>query len=152
RQCAVVALAALAARSGDKLEAEIERLNAQLAELHTREQDTMLLKEIVNHLPIGLTVQDENGRFVVVNAVAAGNLGMPIEHLVGASPGDFLSPEDAAVRREWEIGLVQSGQPSTTEENVSAESGEQTWLTSHKPVRILDRTLLLTSSLEITER
>jgi cyclic di-GMP phosphodiesterase Gmr len=156
RQCAVVALAALAARSGDRLEAEVERLNTLVAHLREIEQNTqqdgLLLKEIVNHLPIGLTVQDESGRFILVNAIAAANLGMPIEYLIGAAPGDFLSAEDATVRREWETGLVKSGQMSTTEENVSAESGEQTWLTSHKPVRVLDQTLLLTSSLEITER
>ncbi len=155
RQCAVIALAALAARNGDKLESEIEQLRAQVAQLQQSEQkqdDDRLLKEIVNHLPIGLTVQDEKGRFILVNDIAAANLGTPIEYLIGASPADFLSAEDAVVRREWEVGLMRSGQLSTVEENVSAESGEQTWLTSHKPVRILDQTLLLTSSLEITER
>ncbi len=155
RQCAVIALAALAARNSDKLESEIEQLRAQVAQLQQSEQkqdDDRLLKEIVNHLPIGLTVQDEKGRFILVNDIAAANLGTPIEYLIGASPADFLSAEDAVVRREWEVGLMQSGQLSTVEENVSAESGEQTWLTSHKPVRILDQTLLLTSSLEITER
>jgi diguanylate cyclase (GGDEF)-like protein/PAS domain S-box-containing protein len=156
RQCAVVALAALAARNGDKLEAEIEQLRAQVAHLQQSQQNTQqgdrLLVEIVNHLPLGLTVQDENGRFIVVNEIAAANLGTPMEELIGASPADFLSAEDAAHRREWEVGLMQSGQMSTVEENVAAESGEQTWLTAHKPVRILDQTLLLTSSLEITER
>src|SRR5262249_1384491 len=150
RQCAVVALAALAARNGDKREAEIERLRAEVAQLQRSEQNAhtdRLLAEIINHLPIGLTVQDENGRFVLVNPIPPANPGMPIESLIGTSPADFLSAQDAAIRREWEVGLLQSGQLSTMEESVSAEAGEQTWLTSHKPVRILDRTLLLTSSL-----
>jgi len=155
RLCAVVALAALAARNGDRLEVEIERLNALLAQLRQNAQDTHadgnLLKKIVNHLPIGLTVQDESGRFILVNAVAAANLTTPIDSLIGASPADFLSPEDAAVRREWELGVIRSGELKTVEENVG-DAGEQTWLTSHKPVRILDRRFLLTSSLDITER
>ena len=72
---------------------------AQVAQLRQSEQSTQqddrLLKEIINHLPIGLTVQDENGRFILVNEIAAANLATPIEALIGASPADFLSAEDA---------------------------------------------------------
>jgi diguanylate cyclase (GGDEF)-like protein/PAS domain S-box-containing protein len=156
RQCAVVALAALAAQSGDRLEAEVRRLDALVAELRRSEQGALesgrLLKAIVDHLPISLAVQDEDGRFLLVNALAAANLDIPVEALVGASPSDFLSPEDAAHRRDWEMRLLQSGELNTVEEVVTAPDGHQTWLTSHKPVRILDRTLLLTSSHDITER
>jgi diguanylate cyclase (GGDEF)-like protein/PAS domain S-box-containing protein len=156
RQCAVVALAALAARNGHKLESEIQRLTAIAEELRRSEQDAVerakLLNEIIDHLPISLTVQDENGRFILVNSLAASNLDMPADVLVGASPGDFLSPEEAAQRREWEIRLLQSGDRNTVEEIVTGPTGLHTWLTSHKPVLVRDRTLLLTSSHDITER
>jgi diguanylate cyclase (GGDEF)-like protein/PAS domain S-box-containing protein len=156
RQCAVVALATLIAGQGDKLETEIERLTALAEELRANaqraQQESGLIKAIIDHLPIGLTVQDDQGRFVLVNAVAAGNLAMPAEALIGASPNDFLSPEDAASRREWELGLIQSGTGSTAEEEVAGPAGGQTWLTSHKPIRILEQTLLLTSSHDITGR
>src|SRR3954471_11610561 len=136
--------------------AAIDRLNRVLAQVRKSEdaarQEGRLLKEIVNHLPVALTVQDADGRFLLVNDVAARNLATSAETLIGASPADFLSPEDAAGRRDWEMNLTKTGRASTVEESIVSDAGEQTWLTSHKPVRVLDRTLLLTSSLDITER
>jgi diguanylate cyclase (GGDEF)-like protein/PAS domain S-box-containing protein len=111
-----------------------------------------LLEQIVDHLPIALTVQDHDGRFILANAAAAANLAIPIKDLIGASPADFLPPAEAADRREWELKLLRSGQASTIEEQVPGPGGQETWLTWHQPVRIRDRALLLTSSLDITER
>jgi diguanylate cyclase (GGDEF)-like protein/PAS domain S-box-containing protein len=156
RQCAAVAFAALAARKSDKLEAEILQLR-QLAEISRQgeedaQQSNKLLEEIIDHLPIGVTAQDENGRFFLVNAMAAANLAMPADVLTGASPADFLPEEEAAQRRQWEIDLIESGSTISTEENIKDATGERTWLTSHQPVRISDRKVLLSSSLDITVR
>src|ERR1700680_2498719 len=78
RQCAVVALAALAARYGNRREAEIARLHHLVEQLRRGEQsarrDNRLLQELMDHLPIGVTGQDTNGRFILVNATAAANL------------------------------------------------------------------------------
>jgi diguanylate cyclase (GGDEF)-like protein/PAS domain S-box-containing protein len=111
-----------------------------------------LLAQIVDHLPIALTVQDHDGRFILANAAAAAHLAIPLEALIGASPGDFLPGAEAVDRREWEIDLIRSGKSTTIEEKVAGPEGERTWLTRHQGMRILDRTLLLTSSLDITER
>ena len=122
RQCAVVSLAGLAVRNGNKLESEVQRLNVLVAQSRQSEQDTQqdnrLLQEIVDHLPIALTVQDAEGRFILVNSVAAANLATPVESLIGASPADFLSPDDAASRREWETSLIKSGRMHTVEESL----------------------------------
>ena len=134
----------------------MQRLSHLADELRRSEQDAQqnvsLLKEIVDHLPIALTVQDPEGRFLLVNNLAASNLSTPAESLIGASPGDFLPAEEAASRREWELGLMQSGRTNEAEESLPTAAGEQIWLTSHKPVPILDRTLLVTTSFDITER
>jgi cyclic di-GMP phosphodiesterase Gmr len=111
-----------------------------------------LLEQIVDYLPIALTVQDADGRFIVANAAAAASLAVAANELIGASPGDFLTPAEAADRREWERALLRSGKASTVEDKVAGLGGEETWLTWHQPVRLLDRNLLLTSSLDITER
>jgi diguanylate cyclase (GGDEF)-like protein/PAS domain S-box-containing protein len=111
-----------------------------------------LLEQIVDQLPIALTVQDHDGRFILANAAAAGQLAIPSDALIGAAPGDFLSAAEAADRRAWELDLIRSGKASTIEEKVAAPGGVQTWLTRHQPMRIRDRTVLLTSSLDITER
>src|SRR6476646_4678027 len=113
---ALVALATMAVRNGGNHDAEITRLNGLVADLRqsqlTAQQNSELLREIVNHLPIGLTVQDEQGRFVVVNAIAATNLAMTADELIGLSPAHFLSEDDAASRRDWELGMIHSGRPN----------------------------------------
>jgi cyclic di-GMP phosphodiesterase Gmr len=111
-----------------------------------------VLAQVIHHLPIALTVQDHDGRFILANATAAANLAIPIDTLIGASPSDFLPPAEAADRREWELNLIRSGQSSTVEEQVVGPMGEETWLTWRRPVLVGDQTLLLTSSLDITAR
>ena len=156
RLCSVVALAGLAMRNADKSGDDIARLRAEVAELtgHARAADDErnLLKEVVDLLPVSLTVQEEDGRFILVNAVAAANLGTPAQTLLGASPADFLPAEEATQRRDWEIALMHSGTAVATEERHDDASGERIWLTSHKPVHVRERKLLMSSSLDISER
>ena len=152
RLCAVVALTA---RNGGKREGQIQQLTQLVEQLQLSEQsaqkDSALLRQIIDELPISLTVQGDDGRFILVNAIAAANLATPADVLIGASPGDFLPEEDAVSRREWEKGLLQSGETHTAEEDVIEADGQHIWLTSHKPARICDQALLLTSSVEITQ-
>ena len=141
RYAAVVALAGLAIRSGDQLEAEIQRLNLLVDQLRRSEQgaqqDYHLIREIVELLPCGVTVRDGDGRSILVNAVAAA--GVPAD-------------EEGAIRRLREIAASENSGESVTEESFADETGERTWLTSHKPVRILDQPLLLSSATDITAR
>jgi PAS domain S-box-containing protein len=114
-------------------------------------QEGRLLKEIIDHLPISLTVQDDSGRFILANAMAAASLAISAEILTGASPADFLPEHEAASRRTWEQDVIRQGKTITVEGSDSSQHGERAWLTSHKPVRILDRSLLISSSIDITE-
>src|SRR5262249_26210672 len=114
--------------------------------------DHVLFKEIIDHLPISLTVQDDDGRFVIVNALAAASLATPAESLIGASPADFLSEKDAASRREWELGIIRGGVSTTVETSASDQPGGRTWVASHTPVKVRDRTLLVSTAVDITER
>jgi cyclic di-GMP phosphodiesterase Gmr len=111
-----------------------------------------MLAQIIDQLPIALTVQDHDGRFILANAAAAANLAIPSHALIGASPGDFLPAAEARDRRQWELKLIRSGKSSTIEEKIAGPAGEQTWLTRHQGMRVLDRAVLLTSSLDITAR
>jgi cyclic di-GMP phosphodiesterase Gmr len=156
RQCAVVALAAIAARHGNALAAEAERWRRQVEDgqrdAREAEQDCTFLKDIVDALSIGLTVQDESGRFILVNKAAAANLETPAQALIGASPAVFLSAEEAVQRRQWEIELIRSGETVTVEENAASTAGERTWLASHTPATIAGRPLLISAALDISSR
>jgi len=155
RQYSVLALALLGMRSSDRHRHETERLRRLVDELQAEPKGAQhhdLLNEIFEQLPIGLTVQDEEGRFILVNSVAATNLAMPPEALIGSSPDNFLPAEEAQQRRQWELSLMQSGEHSMTEECHADADGERTWLTSHKPVYLHDRTFLMSTSNDITDR
>src|SRR5262249_1414369 len=110
------------------------------------------LKDVVDALPVGVTVQDDSGRFVLVNAVAAANLQTPATALIGASPADFLPAQEAAERRQWEAALIRSGQPASAEETVAGADGEHAWLATHTPAQISGRALLLSTAVDITAR
>ena len=65
---------------------------------------------------------------------------------------DALPKDDASTEQDEESGLICVGASVSEEESVIGPGGERTLLTSRKPVRILDETLLLSTSLDITER
>jgi diguanylate cyclase (GGDEF)-like protein/PAS domain S-box-containing protein len=114
--------------------------------------DSAVLERVFDRLPISLTVQDQNGRFILANRTAATNLGIAREALIGASPADFLAPAEATDRRQWELELVRAGRMERTEEKVSTGAGEQTWLTWHQPLAAPEGNLIVTGALDITER
>jgi c-di-GMP phosphodiesterase Gmr len=82
-----------------------------------------------------VTVQDEQGHFLLMNDAAAA-----------------LSPQDLDHRRETGIALLRSGRTVIAEENLTKGEAKQVLLTTHQPVRIADRDLLLSSSADISEQ
>jgi diguanylate cyclase (GGDEF)-like protein len=99
------------------------------------------LRDVFRMLPAGVTVQDEDGRFLLVNETAAAQFGM-------AAAGPAL--EDLNHRREIGLELLRAGQPAVTEDCVTSGAVEKVLLTSHRPVRIAGRHLLLSSSTDIS--
>jgi cyclic di-GMP phosphodiesterase Gmr len=156
RACSVVSMASIVARTAaaqDKADAA-EPANPTEHDPSAPQnawQDTHLLKMILDHLPIGLTVQDNDGRFVLANAMAAADLAVSVEKLLGSSPADFLSEQEAVSRREWERSVVAGGKTIMAETRVPEREGERILLTSHTPVFITNNQLLISSSVDITE-
>jgi diguanylate cyclase (GGDEF)-like protein/PAS domain S-box-containing protein len=111
-----------------------------------------LLEKIIDLLPVGVTVQDENGCFVLVNSFAAEQIGRAAETLIGKGYGDILDAERAAARQRWEADIIRGGRSVVVEEDLPATAGKQTFLTAQRPVCIADRSMLITTSLDITER
>jgi diguanylate cyclase (GGDEF)-like protein len=93
-------------------------------------------------LPTGVTVQDEQGRFLLVNDAAAVQLG-----IAPNTPSPQLDH-----RRETGLELLRAGHPHVAEESVGNGPVKQVLLTTHRPVRIADRNLLLSSSADISEQ
>lgn len=110
-----------------------------------------MLRGVIDRLPVSVTVQDAQGRFLVVNQLAAAAIAMTADDLVGRSPADLLSEQEAASRREWELSVLQGGNAITAEEPVSSPVGEQVWRVRHEPVRVGEQVVLISSSMDITE-
>jgi diguanylate cyclase (GGDEF)-like protein/PAS domain S-box-containing protein len=122
------------------------------APLHgAADDEASLLRGIIDRLPLGVTVQDAQGRFLVVNQLAATALAMTADDLIGRSPADLLPEPEAASRREWELGILQGGQVITAEEAVPGPDGERIWRVAHAPARVGEQVVLISSSMDITE-
>ncbi len=158
RRFSVLASHALASRVASQTAAEGRRLRELTAQLRHSEQvaqrNANLLKEVVNVLPLGLTVQDDTGRLVVVNDAAATALGQPADALRGqvllarhGRPGG-----DAGQQLLHHREHLHSGSRHTYEHTATLAGETHTWLVTDQPVRIFDEMLLVSASLDITER
>ena len=107
------------------------------------ESELNILRDVIRLLPAGVTVQDESGEFVLMNDAATALL-----EAAAASPS-ASHPDD---RHDTCLELLRSGRPVVLEETISRGSAKQVFLTSHRPVQIADRSLLLSSSADITEQ
>jgi c-di-GMP phosphodiesterase Gmr len=104
-----------------------------------------LLREVLRLLPTGVTVQDAQGDFLIVNDAAAAQLGLADE-----ASGERAVQFDQ--RREAGCDVLRGGEPSITEECHDDGKAKQVLLTSHRPVRIGGRELLISSSADISEQ
>jgi cyclic di-GMP phosphodiesterase Gmr len=139
----------------ERVQLEVDLLRRVLDELKQSEQYALerahLLNTIVNLLPVAVTVQAEDGRFVLVNDAAATQFGAGTENLAGAF-ADGIVPDFARTERDQEMGLICVGKSVSEEETIAGPAGPCTLLTSRKPVRVLDDSLMLSTSVDITER
>lgn len=109
------------------------------------EPELGLLRDVLRLLPAGVTVQDEQGDFLIINDAAAAQLGLADRDATG--PSSRLDQ-----RREAGCDALRAGQPVITEESHDDGQAKQVLLTSHRPVRIGGRDLLLSSSADISEQ
>jgi cyclic di-GMP phosphodiesterase Gmr len=114
------------------------------------EAELNFLREVFRMLPAGVTVQDEHGRFLLANDAAAARLKIRPEELLAASPASPLATTELAHRRESCIELLRADRTVVTEECVADGHVTRTFLNAHRPVRISNAKLLLTSSADLS--
>jgi diguanylate cyclase (GGDEF)-like protein len=104
-----------------------------------------LLRDVLRLLPAGVTVQDELGRLLMVNDAASVQLGIADRATAAHSP---------AMDHRLETGreCLRAGRALVTEECLDDGKTRQVLLTSHRPVRIGGRDLLISSSADISEQ
>jgi diguanylate cyclase (GGDEF)-like protein len=104
-----------------------------------------LLRDVLRMLPAGVTVQDADGRFLIVNDAAAAQLG------IADGARSEVSPH-LDQRREAGRDRFRTGRAGVTEECIDDGKARQVLLTSHRPVRIGGRDLVISSSTDISEQ
>ncbi len=115
-------------------------------ERRAAQSELSLLRDVLKMLPAGVTVQDEHGDFLLINDAAALQLGIGDNgHAAARSP-------QLSQRGESGLEFLRSGRPAIIEECVDDGHARQILLTAHRPVRIADRTLLISSSADISEQ
>jgi c-di-GMP phosphodiesterase Gmr len=103
-----------------------------------------MLRDVFKQLPTGVTLQDEQGHFLLMNDAAAAQFGITSAAAPSAS-------KELDHRRETGLEVLRSGRTAAAEETITHGSVKQVLLTTHRPVQIADRRLLLSSSADITE-
>ncbi len=105
-----------------------------------------LLREVFKHLPAGVTVQDEDGRFLLLNDTAANQLGV-------ADTGSHEQPSaQLSRRRERGREFLRDGRSAVAEESLGDGPLKQVLLTSHRVARLAGRNLLISASVDISEQ
>jgi c-di-GMP phosphodiesterase Gmr len=120
----------------------------QAAATHGRNESAFdselsILRDVFRLLPTGVTIQDESGELLLANDAATALLQM-----AAAAP----APSQPSDRHEACLELLRAGRTAVLEETVTSGQARQVFLTSHRPVRIAERNLLLSSSADITEQ
>jgi c-di-GMP phosphodiesterase Gmr len=103
-----------------------------------------ILREVLWMLPGGVTVQDEQGDFLLANSAAETQLGI-------SAAATAVPSKQLLERREAGLELLRAGRSAVVEESAIG-AAKQVFLTAHRPVRIAGRELLLSSSADITEQ
>ena len=105
------------------------------------------LHEAIVRLPVGITLQDQQGRYLFVNEAAGTQL-----NLAAFSPDQpqLFPYEQLKRRQELCVETLRSGEAATSEERVAGLSGERDLWSSHYPLKVAERPLLLTSTIDVT--
>ena len=107
------------------------------------DSELSILRDVFRLLPTGVTVQDERGEFLLMNDAAAALLQM-----AASAP----APTQASDRRDTCLELLRCGRSAVLEESITAGAVKQVFLTAHRPIRVAERNLLVSSSADITEQ
>ncbi|MBI5397201.1 MAG: PAS domain S-box protein, partial [Verrucomicrobia bacterium] len=83
-----------------------------------RRESHALLQTVIEGTADPIFVKDLQGRYVLVNSVAARIIGAPMAEIIGKDDTRFFAPEVAAVFMANDRAIMTSGKTQTYEENV----------------------------------
>jgi cyclic di-GMP phosphodiesterase Gmr len=133
------------------VEVAVARADQGLAGLDTS-IELQMLREIVRTLPASVTVQDDRGNFLLVNDAAAAQFNTTTESFNAPGTGSEFLSNALTHRRRTARDLLLHGRSAVFEERVNSDRDKRVFLTTHRPVRIGERSLLLSSASDISRQ
>ena len=136
----------IVAASPATIPSETAQLQQLLVEAKENEREARralgVLASIIKHLPVGVTVQAEDGKPLFANDMAAefSGLARTLRRKLVPSSGEGASVQASA------------SAVTMTEDRVAGAAGERTLLKYCRPARIHDRAVLVTAAIDHTER
>jgi PAS domain S-box-containing protein len=156
-------------RLNQQLEHQVEARTAQLrativelqAEVRERrrvslelQQQQAFLNSFIDHIPAVITVQDLEGRFILVNKHLLHELGLTTpEQILGQTADQFYPPEIMRKAQQERLHIQQTGE-HTTSEYSSLDLTGNVWLMHSFPIRGADGAIIAIGRIviDITER
>jgi diguanylate cyclase (GGDEF)-like protein/PAS domain S-box-containing protein len=112
------------------------------------------LADLIDAIPLPLTVKDSDRRFVIVNEANTRFHQRPAEEFLGKADSDLYPPERVTAIWAEDDAVTDTGIPLEDEQSFETVSGKQRWVIKYKR-RIVSpdgRRWLITALLDITER
>jgi diguanylate cyclase (GGDEF)-like protein/PAS domain S-box-containing protein len=133
--------------------AQVQDINARKATELELAANRRFLADLIDAIPLPLTVKDDNRRFVIVNEANGRFHRRPAADFLGKLDSDFYSPE--RVSQIWaEDDAVDNDAPMEEEQSFETTAGELRWIIKHKR-RIVSpdgRRWLIVALFDITQR
>lgn len=113
-----------------------------------------LLADLIDAIPVPLTVKDEAHRFVIVNRAMAELHGRTTAEIVGRVDADIHPPEQVRRYLDEDDEVLHTGVPLVTEQSFRSWNSTDYWIAKHKHrVELPDgRRWIINVLLDLTER
>jgi two-component system, cell cycle sensor histidine kinase and response regulator CckA len=117
-------------------------------------QTLTLLRGVADGIDEAVYVKDRDGKYLFFNEAASRCVGKPVSDVLGRTDEEIFDAAGAAIIRERDRKVMESGLPTTDEETLTASGISRTYLASKAPYRNARGEILgvLGISRDITER
>jgi two-component system NtrC family sensor kinase len=101
---------------GRHFAASLRDLSGQRRIEAERDDSKARLEAFMEHAPIGMYLKDSSGRYIMANPEFTRVFGLPLDQIIGRTPEELLSPDEAAMVRANDRRVLESGRPHAEEE------------------------------------
>lgn len=126
----------------------------ELAARRELQRTTLLLNLIGDAAPSFIYAKDGEGRMIYANRALLELYDRPADEVLGRTDFEFNPAAEAAVFRANDLKVMNSGEPTEVEEELTVAGGVRTYLSVKAPLRDADGTItgIVGISTDITDR